>query len=106
MKRKTALTALQVAVTLAILYFVFRDPDKRAEMVAALTRADPFWLVLGMTAYCVVEILGALRWQILLRLQGVVLSWSRVFALVMIGLFFNFLIPGGTGGDVVKIFYL
>ncbi|HZJ14744.1 MAG TPA: lysylphosphatidylglycerol synthase transmembrane domain-containing protein [Chthoniobacteraceae bacterium] len=106
MKRKTALTALQIAVTLAILYFVFRDPGKRAEMVAALTRANPFWLFLGAAVYGVVEVIGAIRWQILLRVQGVILSWSRVFALVMIGLFFNFLIPGGTGGDVVKIFYL
>jgi uncharacterized membrane protein YbhN (UPF0104 family) len=106
MKRKTALTALQIAVTLAILYFVFRDPNKRAEMVAALARANPFWLFLGAGAYGAVEVLGAIRWRILLQVQGIVLSWSRVFALVMIGLVFNFFIPGGTGGDVVKIFYL
>jgi hypothetical protein len=104
--KKAAFTALQIAVTIGILYFVFRDPAKRAEMVAALSTANPLWLLLGSAAYCVVELIAGVRWQILLRMQSIVLSWPRVFALVMIGLFFNFLIPGGTGGDVVKVFYL
>jgi glycosyltransferase 2 family protein len=34
------------------------------------------------------------------------LSLGRVFVLLLIGVFFNFDIPGGTGGDVVKVFYL
>ena len=104
--RKAALTALQIAVTVGILFFVFRDPAKRAEMVSALARANSLWLFLGLAAYGVVEICAGVRWQILLRVQGIVLSWRRVFALTMIGLCFNFVIPGGTGGDVVKIFYL
>ena len=50
--------------------------------------------------------IATIRWQWLLRVQGIDLAWPRVFALVFIGVFFNFCIPGGTGGDVVKIFYL
>jgi uncharacterized membrane protein YbhN (UPF0104 family) len=38
--------------------------------------------------------------------QGIELGWLRIFSLLLIGVFFNFFIPGGTGGDVVKIFYL
>ena len=104
--KKAALTSLQIGVTLAILYFVFRDPAKRAEMGAALLRANSMWLFLGIVAYGVVEICAGVRWQLLLRVQGIALSWRRVFALTMIGLCFNFVIPGGTGGDVVKIFDL
>ena len=37
--KKAAITALQVAVTLGILYFVFRDPAKRAAMASALSHA-------------------------------------------------------------------
>jgi uncharacterized protein (TIRG00374 family) len=46
------------------------------------------------------------RWQLLLRVQQINLGWHRVFMLLMVGLFFNFFAPGGTGGDMVKIFYL
>ncbi|MDB6151119.1 MAG: hypothetical protein JWQ44_2567 [Chthoniobacter sp.] len=104
--KKAILTALQIVITLTILFFVFRDPVKRAEMGHALGRADHTWLLLGLLVYGTIEILAGLRWQMLLRVQGIELSWTRLFALIFIGMFFNFLIPGGTGGDVVKVFYL
>lgn len=97
---------LQVLVTVGILYLVFRDPGKRAEMAHALGQANRWWLLAGIAAYGVVEICSGIRWQLLLRVQGIVLSWGRVFMLLIIGVFFNFIIPGGTGGDVVKVFYL
>jgi uncharacterized protein (TIRG00374 family) len=104
--KRASLTALQIAITAGILWFVFRDPHKRSEMAAALSHANPLWLLLGFALYGAVELCAAVRWQYLLRVQGVHLSWARTFALVMIGLFFNFFIPGGTGGDAVKVFYL
>ncbi|MEO7317460.1 MAG: lysylphosphatidylglycerol synthase transmembrane domain-containing protein [Chthoniobacteraceae bacterium] len=104
--KKAAITTLQIAVTLGILFFVFRDPAKRAEMAAALRGANSWWLFLGVAVYGLAEIVACIRWQTLLRVQGIVLGWRRVFSLTMIGLFFSFLIPGDTGGDVVKLFYL
>jgi hypothetical protein len=104
--KKRILTALQVVITLAILFYVFRDPAKRAEMWDALQRANLGWLLAGLIVYGSIEFMATIRWQWLLRVQGIFLSWPRVFALVFIGIFFNFFIPGGTGGDVVKVFYL
>lgn len=45
------------------------------------------------------------RWRLLLRSQGVKASSLPVFKLSLIGSFFNFAMPGGVGGDVVKAFY-
>ena len=104
--KKAALTTLQVLVTVGILFVVFHDPAKRGEMARALGKADRWWLFAGFAAYGVVEICAGIRWQLLLRVQGIALSWARVFMLLLIGVFFNFVIPGGTGGDVVKVFYL
>lgn len=75
-------------------------------MWQALSHAHVGWILAGILAYGVVELLSAIRWQWLLRVQGIQLSWMRIFTLTLIGVFFNFCIPGGTGGDVVKIFYL
>lgn len=104
--KKTILTTLQIAVTLAILVWLFHDPKKRADMFASLRSAQPIWILGGFAAYGLVEILAAARWQILLRVQDVRVSSVRLCSLLMIGIFFNQFMPGGTGGDVVKIFYL
>lgn len=104
--KKRLLTTLQIVFTLAVLYFVFRDPAKRAEMAELIGRANRWWLLLGFLTYGAVEIISGFRWHLLLRVQGISLGAARMVALVLIGLFFNFFIPGGTGGDVVKIYYL
>jgi uncharacterized protein (TIRG00374 family) len=104
--RRGVFTAVQILLTVGIVWWVFRDPAKRSEMAATLVRADPWWLLGGFLAYGVTELLSTVRWQILLRVQGLGLRFRRVFALTMVGVFFNFFIPGGTGGDAVKMFLL
>lgn len=104
--KRALVTAIQIIITLGIVWWVFRDPAKRAEIATTLLHADVRWLLVGLLGYVVVEIVAALRWQCLLRVQNLHLSFRRVFGLTMIGVFFNFFIPGGTGGDAVKMFYL
>ncbi len=104
--KKALVTALQIAITVAILAWLFRDPAKNREMTAALAGANPFWIGISVVMYGLVELCALVRWQILLRVQEVSVGWLRLFALMMIGLFFNIFMPGGTGGDVVKIYYL
>ncbi|HYR58177.1 MAG TPA: lysylphosphatidylglycerol synthase transmembrane domain-containing protein, partial [Chthoniobacteraceae bacterium] len=104
--KKSLVTTIQVAATLAILYFIFRDSGKRAEMLQVLGSANHWWLLAGFLTYGVVELVAAVRWRLLLNVQGIALSWKRLNALLLIGVFFNYFIPGGTGGDVVKIYYL
>jgi uncharacterized protein (TIRG00374 family) len=104
--KKTILTIIQILVTVGILFWVFHDPTKRAEMLTAIRGAKPIWLLAGFLCYGVVELLAAGRWYILLRVQGIKLEAWRVGALLMLGIFFNMFMPGGTGGDVLKIFFL
>lgn len=40
-----------------------------------------------------------------MKAQGISLCLARVWQLVMIGMFYNLFLPGGTGGDLVKVFY-
>ncbi len=104
--KKALLTLLQTVVTVAILAWVFRDPQNNRQMWEALTRAHTGWIWLALVAFGLAELMAVGRWQILLRVQGIFIGWCRLTALVMIGMFFNIFMPGGTGGDVVKILYL
>src|SRR3954469_4330289 len=96
--KKVLLTTAQIAVTIALLYFVFRDPAKRAQMATALRLANYWWIALGIVAYFGVEAAAGVRFGVLLRVQGIRLSNSRVGALFFIGMFYNQFMPGGTGG--------
>jgi uncharacterized protein (TIRG00374 family) len=104
--KRILLSILQLSVTIAMLWWVFHDPDQRAKMVVALRSADYRWVGAGVFAYILVEASAALRWQILLRVQKINLSMSRVSALFLIGMFYNQFLPGGTGGDIIKSYLL
>jgi len=107
--KKTILTIVQVLVTAGVLIWTIydrHDPEKPMKMLKAIREAHLLWIFIGIIAYGVVEVLAMVRWQILLRVQGIRIPWHRLGSLLMIGILFNPVMPGGTGGDVVKIFYL
>lgn len=104
--KKAFLWILQFGLTAGLLWWVFRDPAKQQALKDAVQQADWKWLVAGVAAYGVFELLAGVRWQILLRVQGIRISWWRMYGLLMVGLFFSLFIPGGTGGDLVKGYYL
>ena len=104
--KRILLTILQLAVTVAMLWWVFHDPAQRAKMWEALHMANYWWVLGGVLAYLTVEVSAALRWQILLRVQKIHLSIPRVSGLFFIGMFYNQFLPGGTGGDIIKSYLL
>src|SRR5213083_1893451 len=104
--KKVLLTLFQIAVTVGMLIWVFHDPNQRAKMAEALRTADYRWVGAGIFAYVLVEVFAAFRWQILLRVQKIRLSFPRVAGLFFIGMFYNQFLPGGTGGDIIKSYLL
>ena len=104
--KKTLLTILQLVVTGGLLYWVFHDPTVRAAMGIAVRDADYRWIGGAIIAYIIVELAAVVRWQILLKVQGIDLSTARIAGLFIIGMFYNQFLPGGTGGDIVKTYLL
>ncbi|HZE57102.1 MAG TPA: lysylphosphatidylglycerol synthase transmembrane domain-containing protein [Chthoniobacterales bacterium] len=104
--KKTLLTILQLLVTGALLYWVFHDPAVRSAMATAIRDADYRWIAAAIAMYVIVEFAAIVRWQILLKVQGINLSNGRIGALFFIGMFYNQFLPGGTGGDIVKTYLL
>jgi uncharacterized protein (TIRG00374 family) len=51
-------------------------------------------------------VIATLRFSVLLGLAGVRVPFSTLFRLQMTALFFNVVIPGNIGGDVVKALYI
>jgi uncharacterized protein (TIRG00374 family) len=104
--KRVGIMLLQVLVTAVGLWYVFHDPQRRAQIADALRHASITWVILGWVCYSAVEILATVRWQILLRVQEIRLHWLQAGGIVMIGLFFNQFLPGGIGGDAMRLYLL
>lgn len=49
--------------------------------------------------------LGMVRWQLALRAQGLEVSWRRVVQVSFVAHFFNSVLLGSNGGDLIKAWY-
>jgi uncharacterized protein (TIRG00374 family) len=58
-------------------------------------------ILVGISNFAVSE-----RWRYILKSQGFQCGFLETFRLTFIGLFFNFAVPGGVGGDVIKGYYV
>jgi len=56
--------------------------------------------------FFVISWLGVWRWRFLMKTQGLDVSLLECFRLTYLGFFFNNVVPGLTGGDLVKAFYV
>jgi hypothetical protein len=104
--KRIGFTLLQLLVTAAGIWYVFHEPQKRAQIGQALQAADWRWLAASWLVYGSVETIATVRWQLLLRVQGIVIGWFRAGVIVMVGLFFNMFLPGLIGGDAIRLYLL
>lgn len=65
----------------------------------------PLLLVANMAMFTMGVVFGALRWCELLKLADVRMPFRRALQLQLTSLFFNTVIPGNVGGDLVKSVY-
>jgi uncharacterized protein (TIRG00374 family) len=67
---------------------------------------DPLLFVLGALCYFATALISGARWWWLLRVNGTDVSLGETLRYTWIGIFFNNVIPGATGGDVIKALYI
>ncbi len=66
---------------------------------------EPRWAFLGLFLLGVNLFIGSERWRILLKNQDRHITSLAALKLSLVGMFFNYAMPGGVGGDVVKAYY-
>ncbi len=67
---------------------------------------DKAWFALGALCYCASVFFASTRWWWLLRVNDLRVTWFETLRFTWIGLFFNNIVPGQTGGDLVKALYI
>lgn len=81
-------------------------PNVNEGIVRIVRRSDKALLVFGLLIYGLITHIGVLRWWLLLRAQDVRVPFALARRLTFVGFFFNNVVPGPTGGDLVKAVYI
>ncbi len=81
--------------------------DFRAKpgITTTLAHANVNLLLLGLVIIGPIYLIQSYRWWLLMRARGLDCTLWKAFRLTMVGSFFNYCLPGTTGGDLVKAYY-
>ena len=97
-------TAIKIAVAFGLIYWLVNAGILDFNTFKTLA-TPPLVLFCAATVF-LQNFVNNYRWLTLLRGQGFQTTVARTLPLSFIGLFFNFAVPGGVGGDVVKGYYI
>ncbi len=103
MTKKWLLLLLKITVSAGLILYLFDSID----LVAAqerLSKVNPIMLLVAASMLLFQMVIGGLRWSAVLRGIGISIPFWEIARLFYIGSFFNQALPGGTGGDVVRIY--
>ena len=105
--KRWALPCAKLALAVGLIYWLIRSGGLSIEDGdrATFARGWP-WLLAAQAPYAVVFLLAASRWRLLLAVQGVHRDFGEIYSLVLMGVFFNQVFFGSTGGDVMKAYYV
>lgn len=88
-----------------LLYFVFTKIPF-AGVAALWKKVNIFFLLAASFLFLLSQILSAKRLEMFLKAREFNLSFRSNLALYFVGMFYNFFIPGGVGGDAYKVYLL
>lgn len=99
--KRFAVPLLKFVAVAALFYFLQKRGLISQGAFAAVVDNQPICAAI-VVLLIINTLLGTWRWKMLLAAQGIVLGWSKVLHLNLIGAFFNIALPGAVSGDVVK----
>jgi len=104
-KNRIIFTSVRIGVAAGLILYLGTSGMIRWTSLLNLLPAWPLMSFAFLLFFGEVVVSG-LRLIILLRAHRIFLSLSSAIRLTSIGIFFNIAMPGATGGDLVKIYYV
>lgn len=101
--KKLLSQTIKILFSAGIIYWLVSSGKLNFSALRALLAPGPAILALSLVALNL--FLASERWRVLIKTQHMKVKAWPVFKLSLIGIFFNFAMPGGVGGDVIKAYY-
>lgn len=96
---------LKIGVSAAAIAFVFSKIDITSTF-ETICSAHWSWLLLALVVYVISQVLSAMRLNSIFTIIPIKISAIANIKLYWLGMFYNFFLPGGVGGDGYKVYYL
>ncbi len=96
-------TLFKILIAFGIIFWLVKQDKFNVSQLKSFLVWD--FLVIALIATGINLFLVSERWRLLLSTQNAHPKPAELYKLTLIGIFFNFAMPGGVGGDVVKAFY-
>jgi uncharacterized protein (TIRG00374 family) len=100
--KRTLLLAVKVAVSVALLVYLFTTTDLAA-LVGRVRNGDTLYLAVAVALYIGMLAMSTWRWRLLLRAQGFAVSLRHLSSSYLVASFFNNFLPSNIGGDIVRV---
>lgn len=105
-KKITSWLTLIVKIVVSVELVRFFYTLNWVELANRLLHVNLFWFFTAVAIFGFVLFSTAIRFWLLLRVQGIFLPFGYSWSLGMIGNFFSLFLPGSVSGDFIKLFYL
>ncbi len=103
--RNIILVVLRILISASLItYLFFRHFDSLQAIVSVLRSVNIMMLLLGLASHVFVVVIIAFRWKTLLATQEVRLGTGTITLSVLIGFFFNNILPTSIGGDIFRTY--
>ncbi|MDP2983511.1 MAG: lysylphosphatidylglycerol synthase transmembrane domain-containing protein [Candidatus Latescibacter sp.] len=91
------------AVSAGLLIFILYKFGA-GQILNNILSADPIFFASAVLVFIVSGIAGAKQWGILLGFHGIHLGFRGTVSRYFMGLFFNYVLPGVIGGDIIRVY--
>ncbi len=100
---RTRPAALRLLLSAGLLYALFRFLDVK-ETARLFLNARPSWILAALLWILLSMAVSVEKWVVLLRGQGLALSWKAAWKAYWAGLFLNNFLPSSIGGDAFRAY--
>ena len=96
---------IKLAVGVSLIGLLLWRYDLRSSF-SVIWHERPLMFAASVTLFITVQLVSALRWQLLARINGIGGRYREYLAYYFIGMFTNVFVPGLVGGDALRAVYL
>lgn len=103
--KKILITFLKIGISLLLLYFVFRKVPF-SDILELVKTSKYYLLILALVTFVASQVISSQRLLQYFYANHFFINKIDNLKLYLIGMFYNFFIPGGIGGDAYKVYLL